>query len=89
MRFEADGHIASAWQKAKSGALTGDELTWFQQLAKHELSESSFMRKGMFYRYLDDTGAHFKASTPPTDFPNYDPLDFRWDFDLLGKKVDK
>lgn len=82
-RFAADHEIAFAWNSAATGELSSAQQSWLQQLARHELTERSFMAKGIPYLQQDawngarftgfPKGAHDMAPPPPKiNFPGYE-----------------
>ena len=84
--FQADSEIAYAWKQAMKRKLSLDEKEWFEQLVKHELAESSYMKQGMPLRdpstfingmfQVDPLkNAHDKANITapqPGDYPGHD-----------------
>lgn len=76
--FTPDLEVGFIWKEAQKGELDPKQKKWFQELAKHELTESEKMKQGYPYKnpgsYQKDSddfgsdppGAHDVASDQPS-----------------------
>lgn len=81
--FTPDLEVGFIWKVAQKGELNPKQKKWFQELAKHELTESEKMKKGYPYKnpgaYQKDSGDF--GSDPPGA---HDVASAQPDFELPG-----
>ncbi|MUG44171.1 hypothetical protein [Paenibacillus woosongensis] len=75
-QFSPIYEVGYAWELAQKQVLTPKQKEFFQQLARHEITESELMKKGHPYKdpdsfngnefKSDPKGAHDLAPPPPT-----------------------
>ncbi|WP_185746402.1 late control protein [Brevibacillus sp. AG162] len=90
--FTPDLEVGFIWKEAQKGELNPKQKKWFQELAKHELTESEIMKQGYPYKnpgsYQKDSddfgsdppGAHDVASDQPS-------FELPGAYDYYSKKV--